>query len=535
MNLNDIISVLFSIWIIRNILYWVALWQTKEYRFDRMLVHLKETKEGGSLLFSPFSLLKWAALVLYIPVALDDNLIPYFSIFVLSVYSFTALSVFNELREKRFKRPKLTIKALIISFLSLIFALGLFFIPLFTLRVWVVIVDKVTTLFIAFLIFVFSYPTELFYDFQVEKARGKIKNLRKLLVIGVTGSYGKSSTKEYIASILSKKFKTAKTYGTNNTKIGVAKNILKQVSKDTQIFVAELGAYKKGEIEEICNMVNPKIGILTAVSPQHASLFGGIANTIEAKYELIKSLPKNGIALFNGNNSIASDLYKKTEIKKIIYKVFRKSLGEQRVDIKATHVTVSKYGISFTVSRGKRSIRLKAPLIGVHNIENILPGVFLAMYLGMSDEEIEDAVSSLTPLTKTMNLKKLSNGMVIIDSTFNVNPQSFMTIFDYITQYRGRRIIVMQPMIELGSHGGLEHYKVGYHASTLCDYLFLTNRNFYKDIQKGITDGQGKCELISTNDREIAKFIRAKTLRGDSDDVIIFLGRETAKVLRQIV
>lgn len=532
---ETILPVLFFIWIIRNVLFWTWLWQLKEYRLDRMLTHLKETVAGKELLYSPRSLVKLTALVLYAAVIIFYSLLPAFSILVFAIYGYEVWCVFKEVKNHSLHRPKPTIKAIGICISAFFFAAILYSIPLFTLSLWILIADRLVPFFIVFVIFVLSYPTELYYDFKVERATKKMRENRKILVIGITGSYGKSSTKEYIAEILSSKFKVVKTKGTNNTRIGVAQTVLSQIKKDTEIFVTEMGAYKKGEIAEICSIVNPKVGVLTAVSPQHVSLFGGMSNIMIAKYELIKALSKNGLAIFNGNNTNAVSLYNQTEdIKKVLYKVM-KSPSDSHVDIKATHVIASKYGVSFNVERGKKSIRLKAPLIGVHNVENILPAIYLAWYLGMEDADIIDAVAALKPLPRTMIYKKLDNGSIVIDSTFNANPQSFMTVFDYAKHYYGKKILVMQPMIELGGHGPLEHYKVGYHASTSFDYVFVTNKNFYKDLEKGIKDAQGKCVIKFEKPAEIVKFIKSKTAKGESNNLIVFLGRESGQSLGRLL
>lgn len=534
MIIPTVLSVLFFVWILRNVLFWTWLWQVKEYRLDRMKSHLKETVQGKALIYSPRSILKFTAIALYVFVAFFYNLFPLFSILVFIIYLIESINVFREIGENKLRRPKFTIKTISISLLALSFAGLLYVIPLFALSFWVLVVDRIVTFFMAFVIFIMSYPTEFYYDLKVERAMKKMREYRKVLVIGITGSYGKSSTKEYVASVLSAKFKVLKTKGTNNTRIGVAQTVLSGISKDTEIFVTEMGAYKKGEISEICSIVNPKIGILTSVSPQHASLFGGIANIMETKYELIKALPKNGLAMFNGNNTNAVSLYQQTEVHKVLYKVDR-DLGNTHADIKATHVITSKYGISFAVEKGKRKLKLKTPLIGMHNVENILPAVYIAWYLGMDDADIADAVASLKPLPHTMVLKKLPNGTVVIDSTFNANPQSFMTIFDYAKLYSGKKILVMQPMIELGGHGQLEHYKVGYHASTAFDYVFVTNKNFYEDLEKGIMDAQGKCVLKFASLSKIANFITVKTNRRHSNNLTVFLGRETGAVLHKLL
>jgi UDP-N-acetylmuramoyl-tripeptide--D-alanyl-D-alanine ligase len=253
---------------------------------------------------------------------------------------------------------------------------------------------------------------------------------------------------------------------------------------------------------------------------------------MKAKYELIEALPKNGLALFNGNNTLSLELFKKTEKKKALYSVVKKGAFGS-ADIKATHVVSSKQGTSFTVAKGKKILKFKTPLLGAHNVENILPGIYLALTLGMKDEDIIFAVANLKAMDRTMIRGRMQNGTATLDCTFNANPATFPAVFDYMNHYGGRKILVVAPMIELGKLGRLEHYKVGYNAGMFCDVVYVTNKNFYNDIAKGIEDSGKKCKLYADSPKDIAKRIREKTGR-TSDSVVAFVGREAGGVLRKI-
>src|SRR5581483_11094487 len=522
--------ILFFIWLVRNILFWTSLWQIKEYRWDRLSVHLKETEQGKNLLFSKLSILKWLALFVYGLVIFNDSLLLVFRLFVLFIYTLQVLTIFIEWMKGSFRRPKITSKTFAIFLITLCFVAILFLVPLIDQGVWIILLDRISTLFIAFIVFLLSYPTEFYHDILIEKAMKKIRKHKKLLIIGVTGSYGKSSTKEYIAQILSARFTVLKTEGSQNTPIGVAQTILKGLKKETEIFVVEMGAYKRGEIKEICEIVQPKIGVLTGISPQHESLFVSLKNIMKAKYELIESLPKNGLALFNGNNKNVVELYNQTEGKKILYKSFT-GQSLEKADIKATHIKMYKTGLSFTVQKGRNQLLLKAPLLGIHSIENLLPGVFLAMHLGMKAETITTAVSNLSSLS--IKRTKLSNGTVAIDSTFNASPQSVASALDYMKQYTGNKILVLPPMIELGKHANLEHHKVGLKIGSVCNYLLLTNKNYYKDITSGISEQKNKCKVAVGNPRILATLI--KKISQKQDSIVAFLGKESRLVLLKLV
>lgn len=520
-------NVCFWLWIARNVLFWTALWQTKEYRFDRMRAHLTDTTEGRRLYFSPILFAKLAAILSYGAVVFNSISGNAYDFLVSIIFIWNVFYILQEIRFHQIKRPQFTGKAIVIIALSLGLLFVLFWVPLFDQALWLLLLDRLLPLFIAFFVYVFSFPTDAYKDFQVQKAIEKIRGYKKLLVIGVTGSYGKSTTKEFIAQILRKKFRVAKTKGTNNTPIGIANTVLSVLQPNTDILVVEMGAYKIGEITEICQIVHPKIGVLTAVNEQHASLFGGLAKTKQAKYELIESLPKTGLALFNGNNENALALYQKTIKKKALY-----VCGEDhKADIRARNIAVFKTYITFDVSCLGKKLSFRAPVIGRHNVENMLPGIYLGFMLGMKKEEITQAVSSLVPPAQTMVRHEIG-GVSMVDDAFTANPQSVISALDYMKIYKGKRLLVLQPMIELGKYAASEHKRIGRAIGNVCDVVLLTNKNYYSEILQGVQEGKRKCSIHVENPAQIAAFISKKTKMGD---VVVFEGREAGLSLVKLL
>lgn len=541
-------SIFFALWIARNTFFWVYLWQLKEYRLDRLLAHLRETTQGRRLLFSPLSTLKWITLIAFSLVVFDKNLLVPYQVFVTAFLGAQTLLIIREIVTGRFRMPVPTGKAILIFLLTFTCVIFLSSFPLLDVFFWYILFDRVNLLFVAFFVFGLSMPTEFYRDFQIEKAIRLIEKRRvlkkKFLVIGVTGSYGKSSTKEFIAQILSKKFKVLKTKGTDNTTIGVANTITSGLKDNTEIFVAELGAYKIGEIAQICQIIKPDIGVLTGVNEQHLSLFGSLENTKKAKYELIESLPKDGLALFNGNNNHTRQLYQNSSKTKVLYEVNSMTTKDKTLATNGRLISgvvrkISKNSVSFIVITKGEKIELNAPLLGAHNIENILPAIYIAEYLGMSASEIKEAVSSLSNLPKTMQLVTSNLPSVIVDDTFSANPDSIISVLNYMETYKGKKILVLYPMIELGGNGAKEHFELGKQIGRVCDYLFLTNRNFYREITAGIEESrglpagrQGKCVVSISSPQAVALFIRQKTMR---KDVVIFEGREAASPLKKVL
>ena len=358
------ISILILIKIVRDSLYFVWLWQAKEYRIDRMRSYLKEDK----------NIIKNNVLYLVALYILTCYVIqPVFIFLTLIFFTFTFLQIITEIKSRTLKRPKFTFKIIALFFLEVIFYFSFFALY------WIPASAGMTkSLILLLLFFYFTVPvlitviilfTNPFFNFQkkriIKKATVKMRGLKKVKVIGITGSYGKTSTKEFLYAILSQKYKVIKTEGNNNTNIGVAYTVLNKVSDDYDYFICEMGAYKIGEIKEMCEIVNPEIGILTGINEQHLDLFGSIENTIKAKFELIKSLPEDGTAVIN------------SRIKNQELRIKNNNIKYFSID-SVENIKVNQNYVEFDYKNQK----FKINLLGKHYIENILSSIVVAENLG---------------------------------------------------------------------------------------------------------------------------------------------------------
>lgn len=525
-------SLFFFASVISNSFYWLYLWQVKEYRLDRLIIHFKETLQGRSLFLSFDNLFKLGLLFFYLFGLFGDRSLLAFRLLVAFAFFFSFYNFVRNLILKKVRFPVFTFKILTILLVSLSILFLLYVFPAAYKFSWLIILDRTFFFLVAGLFFLFSIPSDLYKDYIVYKAVQKRNKFKKLLVVGITGSYGKGSTKEFLSSILSSKFGVVKTFGTFNTPVGIAKTILLDLGKKTDIFVVEMGAYSMGEIAQMCSIVRPRIGIITAVNSQHASLFGDLKNTMAAKFELIESLPKNGLALFNGNNPNSQALAKNTKKGIVYFANYQHSKHEKSQDnfgIVASSVRVGKFNISFGVEiTGRKLGVFKANLIGRQNIEALLPGIFLADYLGMEEPEIKKALAAIAPLKKTMEPYKSLGGTVYIDDTYNANPQAVEAGLEYMRVFNGKKALVLQPMIELGKYAKESHYSIGKKIGQVCDFVLLTNQNFFADLAKGVAESRRKCKIMIESPKKAAEFIRHNFGR---DDVVVFEGKEAAFIL----
>lgn len=537
--------VFYPFWIIRNTLFWISRWQLKEYQLDRFLAYLKEANNIKKLFFSPLSIIKWILLIIisgsyysYNPQS-DFNSPQYlnyisditFVIFIIILFFQTGFLI-KEILEHKLKKPVFTLKTIIIIFISLCLLYFLFMTMPFVWIINLLLIDQLSILIISLIVFFTLLPTEIYREWMIKKATKKLQTNKKVLVIGVTGSYGKTSTKEYLAQVLSKNFQVVKTPGTNNTPIGIAKTILNNINDKTEIFIAEVAGYRIGNIAKTCKILNPKIGVLTAVSNQHVSIFGSLKNTMQAKYELITSLPKDGLALFNRNSSNVYALFENPPMESKAEKILYATEYEKEkytANIVAKNITVKKDSVFFDVIINNKTLHFNAPVIGKQNIENILPAIFIANYLKIPQKIIVASVAELFNLPKTM-MKTEKNGRILIDDTFNASPESVLSAIEYAKLYVKKIIFVLMPLAELGEEGEKIHYQLGNVIGKICDYLYVTNSNYQSFLEKGIKESKGKCQLIYLPLDKIAIDLKEKA---EKDDIIIFEGKEAGIVLKK--
>lgn len=330
-------------------------------------------------------------------------------------------------------------------------------------------------------------------------AQDKIKRLKAesgLKVIGITGSFGKTSVKFFTSTMLDEKFRVQNTPSSYNTPMGLSKVINNELDSSKEIFLAELGAYKPGEIHEVASLVQPDIGVITAIGPTHMQMYKTIENIMKTKYELIEDLDENGTAIFNYDNEYVRELADKTTKKTIRYgtKDFMK------LDYYAKDIEVSERGSTFTlVSKEKGSIECTTKLLGEHSVQNLLASVAIGMELGMTLEEVKDRIEKIESVEHRLNLIEGQGGVIVIDDAFNSNPVGFRAALKVLSQFKaGKKIIITPGMVELGDMEEEENYKVGKEIAKVCDYAILVGIKRTEPIKRGLIDsGFDEGKIIS--------------------------------------
>lgn len=317
-------------------------------------------------------------------------------------------------------------------------------------------------------------------------AQEKIKNREDLTVVGITGSFGKTSTKFILGTILGERFNVLNTPESYNTPMGLSKVINNELTEEHEIFIAEMGARGIGEIKEVAELCQPKIGVLTSIGPVHLETFKNIDNIMKTKYELIEELPTDGIAVFNYDNEYIKKLADKTFKEKILY-----ALDDiENTDIYADDIVVSELGSTFTLrDKDGNSISCTTRLLGRHNIYNILAGASVAKAMGLTFEEISKGIEKIEPIPHRLDIINPGTGVIIIDDAFNSNPIGTKAALDVLGQFKeGKKIIVTPGMVELGEMEEEANREFGTNIGKVCDYVILVGENRTKPIYEGLME-----------------------------------------------
>ena len=360
--------------------------------------------------------------------------------------------------------------------------------------------------FVVYLSNILNIPLEkiVFHHYKSTAVK-KLKSYNNLEVIGITGSYGKTSSKNILNEILSVKFNPIATPQNFNTQYGLIITINKYINKFNDIFIAEMGAFKLGRIKLLCNLVKPKYGIITSIGAAHLETFGSRENIQKGKFELIESLPSDGLAILN-----MDDEYQVSYKLKNNCQVTWISINNPKADIIASDIKADARGMNFNVYFKKDNInhRFYTKMLGNANVYNILGAIAFAYHKGMALEEIDIGVRRIKPVTHRLELKKSGNN-VIIDDAYNSNPVGSKMALDVLDLMKGTKIVVTPGMIELGKEQYELNKKFGEYISKVADYVILVGESQTKPIMDGLNKNKYKKDKIFvTNDvREAFKII----------------------------
>lgn len=358
---------------------------------------------------------------------------------------------------------------------------------------------------VSYIVNIINMPIEkCVYYYYKNMALTKLNSMSNLKKIGITGSYGKTTSKNILNDILNMRYNSFATPKSFNTPYGLMNSINNNLDKFDDVFIAEMGACKKGDITELCKFIKPKYGIITKIGMAHLETFKSIENTVCEKFRLVEMLPSDGVCVLNRDDEFQRNYKIKNDCKVIWIGI------DNSADVMASNIKIDSTGMSFDVTfYGKDKYNFKTNILGRANIYNILAGSAMGECLGVSIEDIKNAVSRLKPTEHRLELKKYNDNLTIIDDAFNSNPEGSKMALEVLSLMNGYKIVVTPGMIELGSMQDELNFNFGEYISEVSDMVILVGENQTKPIYNGlINKGYNEDNIYVINDvKEAFKII----------------------------
>ena len=349
-----------------------------------------------------------------------------------------------------------------------------------------------------------TMPLENYIKKRYEnEARSIINGMPNLIKVGITGSFGKTTTKNVVRGIIEDKYYTLMTPASYNTPMGITRTIRENLKSIHEVFICEMGADHVGEITYLMDFIKPTYGILTAIGPQHLNTFKSIDNIIKEKFEIIEKLPKDGVGIINIDNEYIKN-YKIRNTCKII----TIGIDNKEADYVPYNISYDQNGTRFDLRINDEECHFETPLLGKHNIMNVLSGIVLAIELGLTNEQLNKAVLNVKRVEHRLELKKI-NGFTFIDNAFNSNPVSSKLSLDVLEMMPGKRIIVTPGLIDLGSSQDEYNYEFGKYMIGKCDFVLLIGEKQTQKVYQGLNDSNYNMNnvLVFNNVKEAFSYI----------------------------
>jgi len=327
-------------------------------------------------------------------------------------------------------------------------------------------------------------------------------------LVGVTGSVGKTTTKEAIAHVLSTRYRVLKSEGNFNNHFGLPLMLLK-LEPGQETAVIEMGMSHAGEISALAKIAHPEIGVVTNVAPVHLEFFKSVSDIARAKYELIESLPAVGTAVLNADDEYVSQFGRDFKGKVVTY-----GLGPT-ADVRAENIkTLGTGGSTFDVLAGGCRENATLPLVGTHNIHNALAAVAVGLDRGLTPSEAVGALTALAPPDKRGEVVQLDN-ITVINDCYNSNPKALEAMVDALAAMpASRRIVVAGEMLELGPAGEDLHRRTGQYMAEKKIDLLVGVRGLAQHMVESARESGVRTEFVATPE-EAGEWLARETRDGD--------------------
>ena len=364
--------------------------------------------------------------------------------------------------------------------------------------------------YVAIITFPLFYPLVFLIVMSIVNVFERLNNLRyeknaqkrlrdcNLLKIAITGSFGKTSVKNFLKELLSVRYKVIATPESYNTPMGIAKTT-KTLDMSHQVFIAEMGARRVGDIKKLMKIVAPDVAVLTGINSQHLETFKTKERIIDEKLQIVKMLKSDGMAIVNGNLKGLIDDKCSGVSAKITF------TGLEGNGVYASEIAIAEDGCVFNLHFGEKVYHCKTGLIGEHNVQNLALASAVAYALGVSPKHIVERIATIEPVPHRLQL--ISGDVIrIIDDTFNGNPDGARIALETLKCFSGRKVVVTPGLVELGNSEKDENQLLGKGISEVADVVVLIGGRRTDYIRRGLRDFQGEIFHFSTLDEAQKSF-----------------------------
>ncbi len=471
----------------------IKIYQLSYYRLNEFLPSIIKKKADGFLVGLLAPLVSFGVGVLLSEITKNNICIAFFvtiQAIIVGIYSYKKM------------KTKIKFTARLLRFIS-IFALASFamFLPLVYYFVYFSPLLVYLSPIAFFVTHILLSPIENARNIRfIERAKRKLEKINPIR-IGITGSYGKTTTKNILYEMLSQDYETYATPLNYNTPMGIAKAIM-SMRDDTEVFIVEMGARYKGDVQELCDIVSPNYGILTAIGNQHLETFKNETTLIETKSAIIGATHL-GKCVINGDS---------VDISKIRLSSHCVISSKSSPNAKYSSVKYSSDGARFTIELYGEKVEIETKLLGKHIPSCICACACLSKIMGISAKKIKKAVTRLKPVAHRLEL--LYNGNdIIIDDAYNANEEGMKNALEVLSSFSDKTRIVITPgIIELGSEQYAVNKLMGEYTASCCDYALFIGRNGVALYDGATSRGMERAFVFSTLNQAMEKL---KTIKGE--------------------
>lgn len=459
----------------------IHMYQQNRYQQERYFYWIKQTIQRRAPYIGKYILAFLPILGLLI-LCNHKNIMILFTL-LLFIYSYLCMKIDDH---KKYIKPLVythRVQRLLIAY-YLFYSVFFYFYIQWEIRIQIISLPFVFVgpWFLLFLIAAGMLPIEKqIRGYYVKDAKKILQAHTNLSTIGITGSYGKTSVKTILQSLLCDEYYSFMTPHSYNNLMGITISIRTLLKPLHEIFICEMGADHIHEIQELAQFVQPQMAVITAIGPQHLQTFQTIENIIQEKMSLAENLPVHGIAFLNKDDPHITKYRLRNKCKVVWFGI------HEDADYRACHIRYSKDGTQFQIKYKEETYDIKTQLLGEHNVLNILAAVAVAHTLHISFEKLAPIIAQLPYVEHRLQVKQMPN-YTLIDNAYNSNPKGASYSLQVLKQMPNKRILVTPGFIDLGEITKQEHYTFAKQMVHCCDIVILVGINQTKDIVDGLNE-----------------------------------------------